>query len=611
MNGPSWWEREHGEESLLVAYFSPEFGLAENLPIYAGGLGILAGDHLRSAGDLGVPVVGVGHLYRRGYFRQSIVDGRQHESYPELDPSGAGLSLERGPDESPLLVEVELAGKPVLAQIWRSEARGSPVYLLDSDVEENDATARAVTDVLYGPDREHRIRQEVLLGVGGARALVALGLEPTVYHLNEGHAAFLALERVRAFVEDDGLGFDEALERVRQSTVFTTHTPVPAGNERFDVELAGRYLEGLARGCGTPVGDLLELGRAPGDDAFGLTPLALRTAAYANGVSELHGEVSRRMWHGLWPGRRIEDVPIGHVTNAVHAPTWVSAEIQSLLTGAGVKLDGGSGEQDWECAADLDLAALWNAHRHGKARLLDTLAGRSRGRVGGDRLDPEALTLAFARRVVSYKRATLLFTDVERALELFANEERPIQLLYTGKAYPTDEEGKAILAEVVRIARSRESCGRIVYLEDYDIELGRLLVQGADVWLNTPRRPEEASGTSGMKAAMNGALNLSVLDGWWPEAYSPAVGWAISEDISEQGDEAEATELLRLLEEEVVPAFYDRGPDGLPLRWLEMMRASIATVGETFNGARMVAEYAERYYLPAHASGARGETPPR
>jgi len=606
-NGRTWWEREHGEPGFLVAYFSPEFGLHASLPIYAGGLGILAGDHLRSAGDLGVPVVGVGLLYRRGYFRQSIVGGRQRESYPELDPAAAGLTLERGPDGRPLRVEVELAGEAVHAQIWRGEARGSPVYLLDSDVEGNSPAARVFTDVLYGADREHRIRQEVLLGVGGARALAALGLEPTVYHMNEGHAAFLALERVRALVEESGLAFGEALERLRRSTVFTTHTPVPAGNERFDVDLARRYLEGLARGCRVPVGDLLELGRAPGDEAFGLTPLALRTAAYANGVSRLHGAVSRRMWHALWPGRPIEDVPIGHVTNAVHAPTWVSEEMQALLQGVGVRLEGAPGEQRWERAADLDPAALWEAHGHGKARLLEAVAGRRRGRVGGSGFDPDALTVAFARRFAAYKRAGLLFSDAERALELLTGE-RPVQLVFTGKAYPADEEGKAILAQVVRIARSRGARGRIVFLEDYDMELGRLLVQGADVWLNTPRRPEEASGTSGMKAAMNGALNLSVLDGWWPEAYAPEIGWAIPEDISARGDEDEAAELLRLLGEEVVPTFYERGNGSLPLRWIEMMRASIATVGAGFNGARMVGEYVERYYLPAHAAGEGGDT---
>ena len=605
---PTWWQRKHGRPGFLVAYFSPEFALDAVLPIYAGGLGILAGDHLNAAHDLGVPLVGIGLFYRRGYFRQSIVDGRQRESYPSTDPAAAGLTLERGPDGRPLQVEVELAGEAVRAQIWRSDRRGSPVYLLDADVEESPEWSRAVTDVLYGPDREHRIRQEVLLGVGGARALAALGLSPTVYHLNEGHAAFLALERIRVLVEEGGLAFAGALERVEESTVFTTHTPIPAGNERFDPGLARRYLGDLARRCGASIDDLLALGHAPGDDAFGLTPLALRTAAYANGVSRLHGEVSRRMWHGLWPDAQVEDVPIGHVTNAIHAPTWLAPEMQELLADAGVALDGAPGEQGWESAAELDPTALWEAHARGKRRLLEALAGGTRGRVGGDGLDPEALTLVFARRFAPYKRATLLFTEADRALELIADRDRPIQILYAGKSYPTDEQGKALVAEVARIARSREARGRIALLEDYDMNLGALLVQGADVWLNTPRRPEEASGTSGMKAALNGALNLSVLDGWWPEAYSRDVGWAISEDASATGDEAEANELLRLLGDEVVPTFYERGGDGLPRRWVEMMRASISTVGASFNGARMIEEYVERYYLPAHSARAMAST---
>ncbi len=606
LHNSSWWKRSYGEPGFLVAYFSPEFGLDASLPVYAGGLGILAGDHLKTARDLGVPLVGVGLLYRKGYFRQSIVRGEQQETYPELDPLTAPLTLERGADGGPLRVEVELAGEPVLAQIWRTELPSAPAYLLDTDIEDNAPSARPVTDVLYGPDREHRIRQEVLLGVGGARALAALGLEPTVFHMNEGHAAFLALERIRALVEDGGLGFDDALERVRRSTVFTTHTPVPEGNERFDRELARRYLEGLAQGCGAPVDDLLALGRAPGDESFGLTPLALRTAAHSNGVSRLHGAVARRMWGPIFADRDAEDVPIGHVTNAVHGPTWVSGDLKALLQEVGVQLEAGPEEQGWERAVELDPAELWNAHARCKARLLDVVASRDRRAVRGGALDPEALTIAFARRFAPYKRANLLFSELERALGLLADPQRPMQIVYAGKAYPADEAGKKILAEVVRIARSRQTNGRVVFLEDYDMELARLLVQGVDVWLNNPRLPQEASATSGMKAAMNGVLNLSVLDGWWPEAYSPGLGWAISEELSRRGDEHEAAELRRLLQEEVAPAFYERGPDGLPLRWLEMMRASIAAVGGAFNGARMVAEYLERYYLPAHAAGSAG-----
>jgi starch phosphorylase len=599
---PTWWEREHGEPGFLVAYFSPEFALDASLPVYAGGLGVLAGDHLRSAGDLGIPIVGVGLLYRRGYFRQSVVGGRQRESYPELDPEAAGLTLERDPDGTPVHVEVELVEEAVLAQIWRTEVRGAPVYLLDADAAGNSQTARSLTDVLYVTDRELRIRQEVLLGVGGARALSALGLEPTVYHLNEGHAAFLGLERVRALVADGELELGDALEQVRATTVFTTHTPVPEGNERFDVELARRYLEQAAEECGVGVDELLALGLGPGDEAFGLTPLALRTAGRANGVSKLHGAVSRSMWRGLWPGTKDDGVPIGHVTNAIHAPTWVSPELHALLRDAGVNLDGGPGEQRWERAAELDPSALWEAHALGKARLLESVAELSQRRLGGNDLDPKALTIVYARRFAPYKRAALLFSDLERALQLVTDPERPIQLLFAGKAYPGDEKGKEMLAQIAGLSTAPETRGRVAFLADYDLDLARLLVQGADVWLNTPRRPQEASGTSGMKAGMNGVLNLSVLDGWWPEAYSPEIGWAIPVEVSARGDKAEANELMRLLEEEVVPAFYERSGSRLPLRWIGMMRASIATIGAGFNGARMVEEYVDGYYLPAYGA---------
>jgi starch phosphorylase len=597
-DGRTWWERAHGDPGFLVAYFSPEFGIDASLPIYAGGLGVLAGDHLKSAGDLGVPLVGVGLFYRHGYFRQYLARGRQRERRPELDAEALGLTLEAGADGRPLLVEVDLAGEPVFAQVWRGDVRGTPMYLLDTHVEENSSAARGVTDVLYAVDREDRIRQEVVLGVGGARALRALGITPSVWHLNEGHAAFLSLERVRALIEADGVSFEDALDAVRRSTVFTTHTPVPAGNERFDVELARRYLDGLATHSEVDVDELLALGNEPGEESFGLTPLALRTSGLANGVSELHGAVSRTMWQGLWADTAADDVPISHVTNAVHARTWVSAELQELLGEAGVDLDAGPEDQRWEDALSLEGGALWRAHRGCKER---TLALVSKRGVGGGAFDLEALTIGYARRFAPYKRATLVFSEPERLFELVSSAERPLQLVFAGKAFPADDEGKRLVAEIVSIAQSAEAAGRVAFVEDYDMELGALLTQGVDVWLNTPRLPEEASGTSGMKAAMNGVLNLSTLDGWWPEAYAPRVGWAIPKAASATGAEEEASELLRLLREEVVPAFYDRDADGLPRRWLELMCASIAAVGARFNSARMVVEYAERFYLPAHS----------
>ncbi len=600
---PRWWERAHGEPGFLVAYFSPEFGIEASLPVYSGGLGVLAGDHLKAAGDLGVPLVGIGLLYREGYFRQSISRGRQREQYPELAPEELRHELDRGDDGDPLLVEVGLADETVLVQLWRRDVRGATLHLLDTCVEGNSEVGRRVTDVLYGGDREHRIRQELVLGVGGARAVRAIGLEPTVYHLNEGHAAFLALERARLVAEEERVAFAEALAAVRRSTVFTTHTPVPAGNERFEPELAARYLAPLAQSAGVEVEELLELGKAPGDPCFGLTPLALRTAQFANGVSELHGAVTRRMWSVLWPGVASDDLPIGHVTNAVHAPTWVSPDLRELLLEVGVRPDAGPDEQSWAEARGLDPSRLWHVHAARKASLLDYVSGRASGQLGGESLAPEALTIGFARRFATYKRAALALSDPERLRALLGDPLRPVQLVFAGKAHPADDEGKAVLAEIVRLAQGRDARGRIAFLPDYDMELARALVQGVDVWLNTPRPPQEASGTSGMKAALNGVLNLSVLDGWWAEAYAPEIGWAIPEAASREGDEAEAQALLRLLADEVVPAYYDRDADGVPVRWTEMMRESIATVGARFNAARMVEEYVEGFYLPAHAAG--------
>jgi starch phosphorylase len=500
---------------MKVAYFSMEFAVDDRLPIYAGGLGVLAGDHMKSSSDLGVPLVAVGLLYRQGYFTQVIdADGRQREEYPEADLSGVGLVKE---DVS---VEVELAGETAPVDIWRLDVGSVPLYLLESD---------ALVPRLYTIDREERIRQEVVIGVGGVRALAVLGHEPTVFHLNEGHAAFAALERIRAHVER-GASTDEALERVRASTVFTTHTPVPEGNEVFEPELARRYVGGLVEECGLGW-DFLER-----DSQVGLTPLALRTAAYANGVSELHGEVSR----GMWP-----DFEIGSITNGAHVPTWKKDKPHS------------------EC----------------KRELIEFVRDRT-----GVRLDPERLTIGFTRRFATYKRATLLFQEPDRLAEL------PVQVVVSGKAHPADEAGKELIAEITALSRDPRFEGRIAFVPNYDMEIASYVTSGSDVWLNNPRRPMEASGTSGMKAAMNGVLNLSVLDGWWPEAYSHDIGWAIPGD----SDDADRAELYRLLEEEVVPTFYDN-----QLRWKRMMETSAERVTPAFSSHRMVKEYAERYYRPA------------
>jgi starch phosphorylase len=586
----SWYEEWHeADADALVAYFCCEFGLDASLPIYSGGLGVLAGDHLKSASDLGVPLVGVGLLYEKGYFRQAITgDGRQSERYPANDPEGMAITLGRRPGGTPLEVRVDLAGEQVRVHVWRVQVGRVPLYLLDSDVDGNSGPARDVTGVLYGGDREMRIRQEMLLGVGGVRALAALGRAPTVFHLNEGHSAFLALERVRALVAA-GSSIEEARALVRASSVFTTHTPVPAGNEVFDPDLVRRYLGGLAGEMGLEVRDLLELGRIDaGDTGFGMTPLALRTAARANGVSALHGEVSRAMWRPLFPGRSTREVPIGHVTNGVHPGTW----------------------RDPAVTADLPDEELWAAHRRGVDRLVRFARPRW-GEGPGSELDPDALTIGFARRFATYKRAGLLFHDPERLARLVTDRERPVQFVISGKAHPADAGGKALIAEVVQRSKDPRLAGRIVFLPDYDMGSARILVQGVDVWLNTPRRPMEASGTSGMKAAMNGALNLSVLDGWWAEGYSPEVGWAIGgtevHPDEERQDAADAEALYRLLEEAVVPCFHDRDAGGLPRTWIGMLRAAMALGESRFSTHRMLREYTEALYLPAHRDGRHAE----
>ena len=552
----TWWRRAHGDEArdLLVAYFSMEFGVDESLPIYSGGLGVLAGDHLKAAAELGIPLVGVGLLYRGGYFRQELdAAGCQTEAYERVDAAALGLVRE------PVTVEVELAGETIEAAVWRKDVGSVPLYLLEVDW---------VTDALYGGDREHRIRQEVLLGVGGVRALAALGVDATVFHMNEGHSAFLALERARELVEA-GAATAEALDRVRRSTVFTTHTPVPAGNEVFDQTLVAHFLGGIAEKAGLDRAALLALGQVDHDGTFGLTPLALRLSDYANGVSALHAEVAREMWSAL-------DAPIEHVTNGVHLGTWIAPALAELLREAGVRLEAPPDEGGWEAVSGLDPAALWDVHAASKRRLAE--------RAG---LEPELLTIGFARRFATYKRAGLAFTDLERLLAL------PVQIVVAGKAHPQDTAGKDVLRRIVALTRDPQVEGRVVFLENYDIGLARTLIPGCDVWLNNPRRPLEASGTSGMKAAVNGVLNLSVLDGWWAEAYEPEVGWAI-DGVS---DEADAEQLYRLLEEQVVPTFTgDRAP------WVEMMKASIGRLAPRFSMDRVVMEYAERFYLPAHAS---------
>jgi len=586
----TWWRERGGPGDLLVAYFSAEFGLDESLPIYSGGLGVLAGDYLKAASELGIPLVGIGLFYRRGYFQQRLDESdRQTEHYPLTDTSRLPIEL------VPMAPVVELADDdgnlvPVRLGVWRVRVGRASLYLLDTQVEGNPDWA--VTDTLYGGDRANRLRQEVILGIGGVRVLQQLGLEPTVFHLNEGHSAFLQLERMRELVEEQGLSAAEALEQLRATTVFTTHTPVPAGNEVFDPDLVQHALGGLVERCGLSWEEFVALGKVDrGDKGFGLTPFALRTSGHANGVSELHGAVSREMWHGLWPERRIDEVPITSITNGVHQRTWLSPELEQLL---------GDTAPDFALARELPAAELWAAHRSAKERLLDFVTTTR----GVRELDPGILTIGFARRFATYKRASLLFSRPGHLARLLADPDRPIQVLVAGKAHPADDGGKDLIQLVVDFAREPAASGRVVFLEDYEMTLARRLVQGVDLWLNTPRRPFEASGTSGMKAALNGVPNCSILDGWWAEAYSPKVGFAIETlqgeaDEAEQ-DEADATALYALLEEEVLPAYYERDDAGLPERWIALMRESIAELGPRFGTARMATEYVERLYLPAH-----------
>jgi glycogen phosphorylase len=588
LQSQTWWDAEHADEDFLVAYFSTEFALDESLPVYSGGLGVLAGDHLKSASELGVPLVGVGLFYDRGYFRQTLdEDGWQRERYPVNDPARLPLTLERELDNRRrLLVNLELAGEPIALQVWRADIGRTRLYLLDANVEGNSDAARATTDRLYGGDREHRIRQEFVLGVGGVRALGLLGIAPTVFHMNEGHSTFLALERVREATEA-GASLDEAVNAVRSSTVFTTHTPVPAGNEVFDPELVHRYLAGLVAASRLDWGDFLGLGRAGDEDLFGLTPLALRLSAHANAVSALHGRVARDMWRSLWPDRGEDDVPIGSVTNGVHARTWLAGELAERLGG------------DWSRVHELPDDELWRIHSEGKQALREALDAREVTLAG----DEELLTIGFARRFATYKRAGLLFSQPDRLAALLGNGDRPVRILLAGKAHPADDGGKRLIQEIWNLTRDSRFAGRVVFLEDYEMTLARHLVQGVDVWLNTPRRPQEASGTSGMKAAMNGVLNCSILDGWWAEAYTAEVGFAIDADeapTDEEQDARDAAALFEVLENEIVPAYYERNEGGLPPRWLAMMRASIEQLGSEFNTNRMVREYVETMYLPAH-----------
>ncbi|MBW5482515.1 alpha-glucan family phosphorylase [Streptomyces bambusae] len=640
LNGDRWYQARArtapAPPPAGIAYFSPEFGITAALPQYSGGLGILAGDHLKAASDLGVPLIGVGLLYRHGYFRQSLSrDGWQQEHYPVLDPNELPVSLLRTEDGSAARITLALpGGRSLHAHIWQVRVGRVPLLLLDSDVEDNDGGAREVTDRLYGGGSDHRLLQEMLLGIGGVRAVrtycaLAGRPAPEVFHTNEGHAGFLGLERMRELTGEHGLGFDAAVEAVRAGTLFTTHTPVPAGIDRFERGLVARHFAEGAELDGLPVDRILELGAEtyPGGDpgVFNMAVMGLRLAQRANGVSTLHGAVSREMFAGLWPGFDPADVPITSVTNGVHAPTWVAPEVVRLgarQIGPGRTEDALSvgGSQRWDAVAEISDQDIWDLRRELREQLVtevrDRLRASWRQRGAGAAelgwvdsvLDPDVLTIGFARRVPSYKRLTLMLRNPDRLRRLLLDPERPVQIVVAGKAHPADDGGKRLVQELVRFADDPRVRHRIVFLPDYGMAMAQKLYPGCDVWLNNPLRPLEACGTSGMKAALNGCLNLSVLDGWWDEWFEPDYGWAIPTadgDATDEDrrDDLEAAALYDLVEQHVVPRFYDRsGRAGLPVRWIEMVRRTLVSLGPKVLAGRMVREYVERLYAPAAAA---------
>ncbi len=617
----TWFRRQHpGHDGGPFAYFAMEFGLHQSLALYSGGLGVLCGDHLKSASDVGVPLVGVGLLYHHGYFMQNIdPDGRQQHIYPEYDFGRLSLRPAAGHTGREVIVSVPFPGREVYAKVWVAQVGRVPLLLLDTDVPQNDPADRPIGSILYTPGRDMRLAQEMVLGVGGVRALRALGIEPTVWHLNEGHSAFLVFERLRELVEERKADPVEAMAELRRRTIFTTHTPVPAGNEQFEPQVARKYLAPWVDLTGLPLEQLTALGNADHGaphQNFNLTALSIRSSCFVNGVSKINADVAQRMWRHLLAG---DGAPQGvtAVTNGVHPFTWLGTEMQGLLA----RWLG----HDWRQAVDetslperlsaVPDADFWEAHQAQKARLARFARSRLRTQFARHGVAPEelralegafdvdALTLGFARRFATYKRASLLFTDLHRLRLMLRDSSRPVQVVFAGKAHSADRAGQELIQHIFQLSRSEELRGRVFFIEDYDMRVGRMLVQGVDVWLNTPRPPLEASGTSGMKAAMNGALNCSIADGWWPEGADGTNGWTIRSlsqaDDEWQRDRDDALALYRLLEEEIVPLYYERDGHGVPVGWVERMRRAIGTITPAFSSHRMVRDYCENAYWPA------------
>lgn len=621
---PTWFEKIKNNlpDNFLIAYFSAEYGIAECLPIYSGGLGVLAGDHLKSASDLGIPFVAIGLLYSQGYFQQYLTnDGWQQEKYISYNYHVSPAQIVKNKNNQPLILEIKYPHSTVKFQIWKLLVGRINLYLLDTNIPENSPADREITYKLYGGDLEMRIKQEILLGIGGMMALDALGLNPTVTHMNEGHSAFLILERIRLLMKKNNLSFNEAKEIASASSVFTTHTPIPAGNDRFPVDLVAKYLkEYVETNLKISFDDFIKLGKInPGDinEWFCMTVLALKLTLFCNGVSKLHGSVSRKMWQGIWPDISLDEIPITHITNGIHANSWISREMAELFFRyLGTRwVDCPEDNEVWKKIEEIPDTELWRTHERRKERLVAFIRrrlkqqlkekGASKEKIDSvnEILSPEILTIGFARRFATYKRALLLFKDIERLKKILTNKEMPVQIIFAGKAHPKDEEGKQFIKTLYHYAEDEVLKNHIVFIENYNLNTTHYLVQGVDVWLNTPRRPLEASGTSGMKVTFNGGLNLSTVDGWWAEKPNNDCGWDIGKgeeyEDPEYQDKVEASALYELLENEIIPLYYKLGKDNLPHEWIKKMKTSMMTLCPIFNTNRMVMEYTEKFYITA------------
>ena len=609
----TWYTGEENSIQGPVAYFSAEYGLHETLPIYSGGLGVLAGDHLKSTSDLGIPLVAIGLLYRNGYVRQHVdASGNQLAHYPEYDFGELAVVPANDANGAPLQVNVPILGEDCVCKVWKVQVGRVSLYLLDTDIAANPESLRGVTQRLYGGGTDTRIKQEIVLGIGGVRALEKLDIKPSIFHLNEGHSSFLSLERLRKAITEDGVEYDDALTEIRRTSLFTTHTPVEAGHDRFSADLFTSHMSWLSEPLGLSEQELLGLGRWPDNQdpnaEFNMTLCALHTADQVNGVAALHGEVSRQMFARYWPDRPDEETPIAHVTNGVHRPMWQDVRLWGLIG----ECDCDQPESYQARVDALGDYSLWHARNNARAELTEFIARRNDTRAdrlqiqAPPKLNPEALTIGFARRFATYKRADLLFSDIDRLVHVLDSAPGPVQFVFAGKAHPADNPGQAVLRRVYESSLDPRLTGRVMLMEDYDMEMGRHLTRGVDVWLNTPRRPKEASGTSGMKAAMNGGLNLSILDGWWPEGYDGTNGWVIGDEYKRPDGEQDAFDLnalMYVLENYVFPLFYDRNEDGIPSGWVRMMRAAISSVTPVFNSDRQVGDYYRSHYSALAAPG--------